>query len=141
MIIKLFNFFSIGGIMYKKNIIILGILLCITVAASGCTQNIGNNSTPTISTQNISLNDVVAVVNYSGSWKGIAFGKFGYRNISSTGDQAIDLGDITGLVAFTAIKTDNGTGTLTVSLNKSGNTIASKSTSARHGIAIAIARV
>jgi hypothetical protein len=127
--------------MNKKNYIILGILLCIIVAASGCTQNIGNNSTPTIAPQNISPNDVIASVSYSGSWKGFIIDKVGYRNISGTGNQAIDLGNFTGFVSVTAIKTDNGTGNLTVSINKAGTTVASKSSSAQHGVAITIARV
>ena len=128
-------------IMNKKNIIILGILLCIIVAASGCTQNTGMNSTPTISPQNVSSSDVIAVVSYSGNWNGLAISKLGFRNISGTGNQTIDLGNITGFVSVTAIKTDNGTGTLTVSITKAGNTIASKSSSDRYGVAIANARV
>ena len=43
--------------MNKKNYIILGILLCLVVAASGCTQNTGNNSTPSLSPQNNSTSN------------------------------------------------------------------------------------
>ena len=69
--------------MDKKNYIILGIVLCIVLAASGCAQNnTGNNSTPTIGPQNNSTPNsssnvngssaIITIITYSNSFNGFA---------------------------------------------------------------------
>jgi hypothetical protein len=129
----------------KPQTILLLLVICLVVALSGCTSSnttTSNNTTTSTntSTSNASAsNDVNILVNYSGSWAVDISGPFGYRSFSGTGQQTNSIGNVTGSVTAAARKTDGGSGTLTVSITKSGKTLASQSTSAPYGGATAVA--
>jgi hypothetical protein len=130
----------VGGIYVKLpkkfQIGILVFVICCVLAVSGCiTINTGssNTSSNTSSSSNTSANtstsnDVVAVINYSGSWSGVISGPFVSRNVEGTGDQSFNLGNVSGYITVSATKKDSG-GTLTVSIEKGGKTLGSQSTS------------
>jgi hypothetical protein len=127
----------------KKMLLGLVVLVCFVVV-SGCTSsNNSSNSNPSSSNSSSSnastSSDVNIVISYSGSWAVDVSGPFGYRSLSGTGDQTNNIGSVTGSVTAAARKTDGGTSVLTVSITKSGKTLASQSTSAPYGGATAVA--
>lgn len=124
--------------MRKIQIGLLVLVMCFVVAISGCTNN-SNSGSNSSSGNNTASSDVSIVIQYTGSWACDASGSFGYRSLSGTGDQTTNMGAITGAITAAARKTDNGSGTLIVSIKKGGNTLASQSTSAPYGGATAVA--
>jgi len=127
----------------KKMLLGLVVLVCFVVVVSGCTSSNTSNSNSSSSNSSSSnasaSSDVNIVVSYSGSWAVDVSGPFGYRSLSGTGDQTNNIGSVTGSVTAAARKTDGGNGLLTVSITKSGKTLASQSTSAPWGGATAVA--
>jgi len=127
----------------------LGILalVCLVVVISGCTSNNNSNnsansssnmSNSTNSSSNVSnSSDVNIVVKYSGNWAADISGNFPYRGTSGTGDQTINLGSVSGPVTVSARKTEGGSGTLTVSIEKGGKNLSTSSTSSPYGAATA----
>jgi len=121
-------------------------LVCLVVVISGCTSNNTNNSTASSSNMSNSTNsssnvsnssDVNIVVKYSGNWAADISGNFPYRGTSGTGDQTINLGSVSGPVTVSARKTEGGSGTLTVSIEKGGKNLSTSSTSSPYGAATA----
>jgi len=121
-------------------------LVCLVVVISGCTSNNTNNSTTSSSNVSNSTNsssnassssDVNIVVKYTGNWAADISGNFPYRGTSGTGDQTINLGSVSGPVTVSARKTEGGSGTLTVSIEKGGKNLSTSSTSSPYGAATA----
>ena len=122
-------------------------LVCLVVVISGCTSNNNSNnsansssnmSNSTNSSSNVSnSSDVNIVVKYSGNWAADISGNFPYRGTSGTGDQAINIGSVSGPVTVSARKTEGGSGTLTVSIEKGGKNLSTSSTSSPYGAATA----
>ena len=126
-------------------------LVCLVVVISGCTSNNTNNSTASSSNMSNSTNsssntssssassssDVNIVVKYTGNWAIDISGNFPYRGTSGTGDQTINLGSVSGPVTVSARKTEGGSGTLTVSIEKGGKNLSTSSTSSPYGAATA----
>ena len=129
--------------MKKLYIGILVLIMCLVVAASGCTSNNNQNNTSlsnntTNTTNATGSNDVNIVIQYPGSWACDVSGTFGYRSLSGTGDKTTDIGSVTGALTAAARKTDNTNDVLIVSITKEGKTLASQSTSAPYGGATAV---
>ena len=131
--------------MKKVHIGILVLIMCLVVAASGCTSNNkqnstsgSNNTTNTSSGNATNSSDVNVVIQYPGSWACDVSGTFGYRSLSGTGDKTTDIGSVTGALTAAARKTDNTNDELTVSITKDGKTLASQSISTPYGGATAV---
>jgi len=98
-------------------------------------SNSTNSSSNTSSSS--ASSDVNIVVNYTGNWAADISGNFPYRGTSGTGDQTINLGSVSGPVTVSARKTEGGSGTLTVSIEKGGKNLSTSSTSSPYGAATA----
>ena len=133
-----------GVQMKKLQIALLVFVMVFIVAVSGCTSTTSNTSNSS-SSQNTSSsnasasNDISIVINYSGSWACDVSGPFGYRSLSGTGNQTTNIGAVTESVTAAARKTDGGTETLTVTIKKGDQVLASQSTNAPYGGASATA--
>lgn len=110
-------------------------LVCFLVAVSGCSSN--NKS----SSNSSSSSDVNIVVNYPGTWVAELSGNWGYRSIEGSGDQTINLGNISGVVSASVRKKDGSSDTLKVQITKNGQTLGSASTSYPYAAASAVATV
>lgn len=130
--------------MKRFQIVLLVFVVVFVVAVSGCTSTT-SNTTNTTSSQNTSSsnasasNDISIVVSYPGSWAVDVSGPFGYRSLSGTGDKTTNIGAVTESVTAAARKTDSGTETLTVTIKKGDQVLASQSTNAPYGGASATA--
>ena len=115
----------------------------VLVSTNNTTANNIKNVTMQEPTTNISesnassSSDVNIVVKYTGNWAADISGNFPYRGTSGNGYQTINLGSVSGPVTVSARKTEGGSGTLTVSIEKGGKNLSTSSTSSPYGAATA----
>ncbi len=133
--------------MNRFNLSLLGIgILVLVVFASGCTSSSNNTTMSNSSSQSqpnnfnqasngsSSKNNIVQV-NYAGSFTGSISDSGGSRSVQGKGPQSFQLSQNPGSVGLSFQKSDNNTGTLTISiLDINAKILTSNSTSASFGV-------
>lgn len=122
--------------MKKLQMGIIILVVCFLVAVSGCSSNNKTSSSNTSSSSDVNI-----VVNYPGTWVAELSGTWGYRSVEGSGDQKINLGNISGVVSASVRKKDGSSDTLKVQITKNGQTLSSASTSYPYAAASAVATV